>query len=143
MTSNAGAQFAGQASIGFTGKVSRGEAMLKQVKKTFKPEFINRLTGTVVFNDMDHEMATLILRKKLGELQEKLTAKQVTMTLTDEAFDLLLKEGFTREYGAREMDRVIAQRLKPLLMREILFGSLKNGGEVQVTIDNSQLTIHN
>jgi ATP-dependent Clp protease ATP-binding subunit ClpA len=92
---------------------------------------------------MDHEMATLILRKKLGELQEKLTAKQVTMTLTDEAFDLLLKEGFTREYGAREMDRVIAQRLKPLLMREILFGSLKNGGEVQVTIDNSQLTIHN
>ena len=136
MTSNAGAQFAAQANIGFTGNVSRGEAMLKQVKKTFKPEFINRLTGTVVFNDMDHEMATLILRKKLGELQEKLTAKQVTMTLTDEAFDLLLKEGFTREYGAREMDRVIAQRLKPLLMREILFGSLKNGGAVQVTIDN-------
>ena len=143
MTSNAGAQFAGQANIGFTGKVSRGEAMLKQVKKTFKPEFINRLTGTVVFNDMDHEMATLILKKKLGELQEKLTAKQVTMTLSDEAFALLLEEGFTREYGAREMDRVIAQRLKPLLMREILFGQLKNGGAVQVTIHNSQLTIHN
>ena len=141
MTSNAGAQFAAQANIGFTGKVSRGEAMLKQVKKTFKPEFINRLTGTVVFNDMDHEMATLILRKKLGELQEKLTAKQVTMTLSDEAFDLLLKEGFTREYGAREMDRVIAQRLKPLLMREILFGSLKNGGAVQLKIENGQLTI--
>ena len=130
MTSNAGAQFAGQANIGFTGGVSRGEAMLKQVKKTFKPEFINRLTGTVVFNDMDHEMATLILKKKLGELQEKLTAKQVTMTVSDEAFGLLLKEGYTREYGAREMDRVIAQRLKPLLMREILFGSLKQGGHV-------------
>jgi len=130
MTSNAGAQFAGQANIGFTGGVSRGEAMLKQVKKTFKPEFINRLTGTVVFNDMDREMATLILKKKLGELQEKLTAKQVTMTVSDEAFGLLLKEGYTREYGAREMDRVIAQRLKPLLMREILFGSLKQGGHV-------------
>jgi hypothetical protein len=50
------------------------------------------------------------------------------MTLTDEAFELLLKEGFTAEYGAREMDRVIAQQLKPLLMREILFGSLKQGG---------------
>jgi ATP-dependent Clp protease ATP-binding subunit ClpA len=132
MTSNAGAQFAGQANIGFTGGVSRGEAMLKQVKKTFKPEFINRLTGTVVFNDMDHEMATLILKKKLGELQEKLTAKQVTMTVSDEAFGLLLKEGYTREYGAREMDRVIAQRLKPLLMREILFGSLKQGGHVVI-----------
>jgi ATP-dependent Clp protease ATP-binding subunit ClpA len=141
MTSNAGAQFAGQANIGFTGKVSRGEAMLKQVKKTFKPEFINRLTGTVVFNDMDHEMARLILRKKLGELQEKLTAKQVTMTLTDEAFEQLLKEGFTREYGAREIDRVIAQRLKPLLMREILFGRLKQGGDVTVKATEDGLSI--
>ena len=141
MTSNAGAQFAGQANIGFTGKVSRGEAMLKQVKKTFKPEFINRLSGTVVFNDMDEQMATLILRKKLGELQEKLTAKQVVMTLTDEAFAQLLKEGFTREYGAREMDRVIAQRLKPILMREILFGTLKQGGNVKIGIDGEKLTI--
>ena len=139
MTSNAGAQFAGQANIGFTGKVSRGEAMLKQVKKTFKPEFINRLTGTVVFNDMDHEMATLILKKKLGELQEKLAAKQVTMTLSDEAFALLLEEGFTREYGAREMDRVIAQRLKPLLMREILFGQLKQGGNASISVKDGQL----
>ena len=141
MTSNAGAQYAAQANIGFTGSVSRGEAMLKQVKKTFKPEFINRLTGTVVFNDMDREMATLILRKKLGELQEKLTARQVTMTLTDGAFQLLLDEGFTREYGAREMDRVIAQRLKPLLMREILFGSLKSGGSVTIDSVDSHLTL--
>ena len=141
MTSNAGAQYAAQANIGFTGKVSRGEAMLKQVKKTFKPEFINRLTGTVVFNDMDREMATLILKKKLGELQEKLTAKQVTMTLSDEAFAQLLEEGFTREYGAREMDRVIAQRLKPLLMKEILFGSLKQGGNVTITTSDGSLSI--
>ena len=130
MTSNAGAQYAGQASIGFQGNVSRGEAMLKQVKKTFKPEFINRLSGTVVFNDMDRHMAELILKKKLGELQEKLSAKKVTLTVKDETFDALLKEGFTQEYGAREMDRVINQRLKPLLMREILFGSLKNGGDI-------------
>ena len=141
MTSNAGAQFAGQANIGFTGSVSRGEAMLKQVKKTFKPEFINRLTGTVVFNDMDLSMARLILKKKLGELQDKLSAKQVVMTLSDEAFQLLLDEGFTREYGAREMDRVIAQRLKPLLMREILFGSLKHGGNAEVTTADGSLSI--
>ncbi len=142
MTSNAGAQYAAQANIGFTGKVSRGEAMLKQVKKTFKPEFINRLTGTVVFNDMDRQMATLILKKKLGELQEKLTVKQIEMTLSDEAFGLLLEEGFTREYGAREMDRVIAQRLKPLLMREILFGSLKNGGKAAISVKDGQLVNH-
>lgn len=141
MTSNAGAQFAAQANIGFSGNVSRGEAMLKQVKKTFKPEFINRLSGTVVFNDMDKTMATLILRKKLGELQEKLTAKKVEMTLTDEAFEYLLNEGFTKEYGAREMDRVITGKLKPLLMREILFGSLKKGGKVKIKITDSQLSL--
>ena len=135
MTSNAGAQYAAQANIGFVGGVSRGEAMLKQVKKTFKPEFINRLTGTVVFNDMDRPMATLILQKKLRELQDKLTAKQVEMTLTDEACALLLSEGFTLEYGAREMDRVIAQHLKPLLTREILFGSLKSGGKITISAE--------
>ncbi len=142
MTSNAGAQFASQ-SIGFNSGVSRGEAMMKQVKKTFKPEFLNRLSGAVVFRDMDKEMATLILQKKLRELDAKLEAKSVRMTLTTEAFEHLLKEGFTAEYGAREMDRVIAQQLKPLLMREILFGSLKDGGEVIIGIINSQLSIIN
>ncbi len=141
MTSNAGAQFASQASIGFTGVVTRGEAMLRQVKKTFKPEFLNRLSGTVVFRDMDRPMATLILKKKLGELQEKLTARRVSMTLSDEAFQHLLKEGFTPEYGAREMDRVITQQLKPLLMREMLFGSLKDGGNVEVRMSDGRLSI--
>ena len=140
MTSNAGAQFASQ-SIGFNHSVSRGEAMMKQVKKTFKPEFLNRLSGAVVFRDMDKEMATLILKKKLRELDAKLAAKQVKMTLTEEAFDHLLKEGFTADYGAREMDRVIAQQLKPLLMREILFGSLKEGGSVEMTVDSDGLKI--
>ena len=141
MTSNAGAQYASQASIGFNGNPSRGEAMLSQVKKTFKPEFLNRLSGTVVFHDMDRHMATLILRKKLGELQDKLTAKQVTMTLTDEAFDHLLNQGFTRDYGAREMDRVIGQQLKPLLMKEMLFGKLKQGGSVTIEKKNDGLAI--
>ncbi len=140
MTSNAGAQFASH-SIGFNSSVSRGEAMMKQVKKTFKPEFLNRLSGAVVFRDMDQEMATQILKKKLRELDEKLARRQVKMTLSSEAFDHLLKEGFTAEYGAREMDRVIAQQLKPLLMREILFGSLKNGGQVTVSADHDQLMI--
>ena len=140
MTSNAGAQFAGQ-TIGFNHNVSRGEAMMKQVKRVFKPEFINRLSGTVVFHDMDKQMATLILKKKLRELETKLEAKHVKMTLTEDAFDHLLKEGYTQEYGAREMDRVIAQQLKPLLMREILFGNLKEGGTVTVDVKDGSLAI--
>ena len=129
MTSNAGAQFAHQASVGFASSVTAGQAMLKQVKKTFKPEFINRLSSIVVFNDMDHTMAGMILDKKLRELQEMLTPKGVTLTLGDKAREQLLREGYSQEYGAREMDRVIHNRLKTRLVREILFGSLKQGGE--------------
>ena len=141
MTSNAGAQFASQASIGFNGTMSRGEAMMKQVKKTFKPEFLNRLSGAVVFHDMSRQMATLILQKKLRELEVKLDARKVKMSLSQAAFDHLLNEGFTKEYGAREMDRVISQKLKPLLMREILFGKLKNGGLTNIDFKDGSLSI--
>ena len=139
MTSNAGAQFARQASIGFSSQITAGEAMLKQVKKTFKPEFINRLSATVVFHDMSREMASLILDKKLGELSSKLAARQIEMELSPEARNWLLQRGFLPEYGAREMNRVIASHLKPLLMREILFGSLKSGGKTCIQVDKDQL----
>ena len=141
MTSNAGAQYASQASVGFGGGVSRGEAMLAQVKKTFKPEFINRLSDTVVFNDMDKKMAELILDKKLGLLDDKLEAKNVFVDMTDAAREQPLKWGFTKEYGAREMDRVIGNRLKPLLMKALLFGKLKKGGKAVVDFDGKELVL--
>lgn len=141
MTSNAGAQYASQASVGFASTATAGSAMLKQVKHTFKPEFINRLNEIVVFNDMDEQMAKLILGKKLRELNAKLAAKSVSITLTDEAHQHLLKSGYSKEYGAREMDRVIQQQLKTMLMREILFGKLKKGGEATVDLQNGTLTI--
>ena len=141
MTSNAGAQYASQANVGFNSNVSRGDAMLTQVKKTFKPEFINRLSDTVVFNDMDKHMAELILHKKLRQLDEKLAAKGVSLSLTDTAFEQMLKWGFTKEYGAREMDRVIGNRLKPLLVKALLFGKLKKGGQGIVDFDGKELII--
>ena len=141
MTSNAGASQASQVMVGFGGSVSRGETMMKQVKKTFKPEFINRLSSIVVFHDMDMHMAQLILEKKLRQLHDKLVARNVNLTLTPEAFDFLLHEGFTPEYGAREMDRVISQRIKPLLMKEILFGSLQNGGNITIELKDAGLSI--
>lgn len=141
MTSNAGAQYASRASIGFTGSVSRGDAMLTTVKKTFKPEFINRLTDIVVFHDMSRQMASLILDKKLAQLQTKLSAKNVTLHLSAEARELLLTKGFTPEYGARELDRVIGSMLKPLLMREILFGKLKKSGDAVVEVKDGALRL--
>lgn len=132
MTSNAGAQYASQSSIGFTGGTSRGDAMKSQVKKTFKPEFINRLTDIVVFHDMNREMATQIMHKKLQLLDAKLAARQAKVQYTAAALAELLRLGFTPEYGAREMERVIGAQVKPLLMRELLFGCLRKGGCVEV-----------
>lgn len=138
MTSNAGAQFAAQSNVGFASNVTQGDAMMKQVKKTFKPEFLNRLSATVVFNDMSKEMASQILDKKLKELDKKLEAKNVRMEVSQDAKDYLLEKGFTKEYGARELDRVIQHDLKRILMKEILSGSLKNGGDIEIRMINEK-----
>lgn len=141
MTSNAGAQYASQSNIGFASSSTAGAAMLRQVKKTFKPEFINRLSNTVVFNEMNRLMAGQILDKKLRRLRRQLEEKHVSMNLTEEAREYILNEGFTREYGARELDRIISSKLKPLLMRAILFGKLKKGGTAEVSLADGELAI--
>ncbi len=141
MTSNAGAQFAHQASIGFGSRVTAGTAMMAQVKKTFKPEFINRLNDIVVFNDMDERMAELIMEKKVKILQKKLEAKKIKLSLTKEAKAFLLSKGFSKEYGAREMDRAIHSNLTTLLTKEMLFGSLKNPGKAKIVVKEDKLQI--
>ena len=141
MTSNAGAQYASRASVGFGGSVSRGEAMLATVKKTFKPEFINRLTDIVVFRDMDRAMASLVLDKSLARLRSKLAQKGVQLTVADDLREWLLSRGFTKEYGARELDRVVNSTLKPLLMREILFGRLQRGGNVEAKLKDGEVVV--
>jgi len=141
MTSNAGAQYADQAAIGFGGGASKGEAMMQTVKKTFKPEFLNRLSGTVVFHDMDKQMATLILDKKIRQLSELLVKKSVTLTVAADAQEWLLEKGYSQQYGAREMDRIIQDQLTPLLMDEILFGKLQRGGAITITVKEDALAM--
>ena len=132
MTSNAGARYAHKSGIGFDRKPDAGAAMAKEVKNVFAPEFINRLTSVVVFNDMDKEMARMILEDKVKKLQSRLDPKNIRLDSTEEAFEKLLKEGFTPEYGARELERVLNARITPILMREILFGR-KEGFTATVT----------
>ena len=141
MTSNAGARYAHKASVGFERKVNAGEAMAKEVKNVFAPEFINRLSSVIVFNDMDRKMAGLILEDKIRKLQERLDAKKVKLAVTPQAFEKLLDEGFSSEYGAREIERVLNARLTPLLMKEILFGKHKAGFTAEVTVGPEGLTV--
>lgn len=145
MTTNAGARFARSANSGFLKSVSAGEAMMSEVKKTFSPEFINRLSAINIFKDMDRDMASLILDKKLRNLENKLVAKNVKLIISSDAHNLLLDKGYSVEYGGRNIERTVNDMLKNLLMKEILFGCLKNGGNANVSVgsDNESLTITN
>ena len=141
MTSNAGAQHAGKPAVGFNSTVRRGDVMAKAVKSTFKPEFINRLSSVVVFNDLSRHMAELILEKRINELSERLKPNKITLSISSQCREWLLDKGFTPEYGARELDRVISHSLKSKLMREILCGKLKNGGNAWADIADGELII--
>ena len=127
MTSNAGARYAHTANVGYARKANAGAAMAKEVKKVFAPEFLNRLSSVVVFNDMDEKMAGMIIDDKIKKLQARLDARKVTLVIEPEAYRKLLSEGFSPEYGAREIERVLNSRLTPMLMKEILFGEHKQG----------------
>ncbi len=141
MTSNAGAKMVGKQKMGFNEKSYNDSAMTEEVKRVFSPEFRNRLSGIVTFNHMDETMAKLIVDKKLRELSQKLDSKKVMLKVDKKAYDYILKSGITREYGARELERVINTKIKPLLVKELLFGSLKKGGNITISVKDKEPVI--
>ncbi len=132
MTSNAGASRVGKKEIGFGDRSVKSEVILEEVKKTFQPEFRNRLNRIVVFRPMDEAMAARIAEKKLSQLSAMVAQKKVELLVSPEAKALLAKKGTSTEYGAREMERIISSEIKPLLVDELLFGSLKRGGSCRL-----------
>ncbi len=134
MTSNAGASQIGKHGIGFRGQDVRADVILEEVKRIFQPEFRNRLNRVVVFHGMDEKMAEQIVDKKMKELQKLLAKKQVELSMDIDSRKLVKKKGISTEFGAREIERVIQSEIKPLLVDEILFGSLKEGGKCCLTV---------
>ena len=141
MTSNAGAEMLGKMSIGFRQVSLNDTAIADAVKQTFRPEFRNRLNKVVVFREMDEEMADLVVGKKLRELSEMLKKRGITFTADKAAKELLKKKGVSREFGAREIDRVIRNEVKSLLVDDILFGKLKNGGKLRLTAKGEEFLV--
>ncbi len=141
MTSNAGANKLGKSGIGFI-STSMDESVLSEaVKNIFQPEFRNRLNKIVVFNSMDDDMAGKVVDKKLKELSWQLSAKKIRLLADKKAKDLLKAKGVSQEFGAREVDRVIRNDIKPLFVDEILFGKLKNGGNIKLTAKDKKFVI--
>lgn len=141
MTSNAGARNIGKNLVGFGQREVKGEAITEEVNKVFTPEFRNRLDKVVVFNHVDSDMAEKIVKKELNIFKEKLSSKNVNITFTKEAIDLISKTGVSKEFGAREIIRIINSKLKPLLVDEILFGNLNKGGECIIEVENKELKL--
>ena len=141
MTSNAGANRLGKSGIGFISTSMDESVLTEAVKNTFQPEFRNRLNKVVVFNSMDDDMATRVVDKKLKELSEQLLLKKITLSADKKAKDLLKERGVSQEFGAREIDRIIRNNVKPLFVDEILFGKLKNGGKIKLSAKGKEFAI--
>lgn len=141
MTSNAGAEKADRASIGFGGRQLNEEGITDEVKRVFRPEFRNRLDRIIIFRPLDAAMADRIVGKEFGNLARKAAEKNVELTLSRACRKYLAAKGVSREYGAREIKRIIGQEIKPLLVDEMLFGRLKKGGSCEINYDGKRVIL--
>jgi len=135
MTTNAGAETMAKASIGFTNVRESGDEMA-DIKRTFTPEFRNRLDAMVSFKSLDEKVILRVVDKFLLQLEAQLTDKKVEVTFTDKLRKHLAKKGFDPLMGARPMQRLIQDTIRRALADELLFGRLRDGGRLTVDLDD-------
>ena len=141
LTTNLGAKDAEKNTIGFGGDDNEHVYEDKALKKFFSPEFRNRLDGVITFNSLGKTVMMKIVGKFLVELKDMVKDKGIDIVVTDEALDYLVDKGFDPKMGARPLQRVIDKDIKRPLSKEILFGSLKNGGTITVDVKDNELTV--
>ena len=142
LTTNLGAKDAEKNTIGFDNDFDADNYEDKELKKFFAPEFRNRLDGVVTFAKLGKEVMMKIVGKFLVELKNMVKDKKVDIDITNEALDYLVDKGFDPKMGARPLQRVIDKDIKRPLSRELLFGNLKNGGEVTVDVKDGELVLN-
>ena len=141
LTTNAGAESMARSSIGFTTQDHTSDAM-EVIKKTFTPEFRNRLDAIIQFGRLSHESVKFVVDKFLTELQAQLEDKHVLLDVDDEARNWLVEHGYDPLMGARPMARLIQDKIKRPLAEQILFGGLADhGGTVHVTLRDGELVL--
>ncbi len=136
MTSNVGSSDRGAKAIGFNAD-SQGKEM-DAIERHFPPEFRNRLDAVVPFNSLTPEVMSHVVDKFIGELDVQLKDKKVTLELNKAALKKLAELGYSPDYGARPLSRVIQTEIKDRLSEEILFGDLVKGGTVKVTVKKDE-----
>ncbi len=138
MTSNAGAKEMSQTPIGFGTTQLKGISM-EAIKKTFAPEFINRLDGIIEFSSLSEDVLLRVVGKMMMELQEQASEKGLNLKANDEVLKWIMKTGYDPLYGARPMARVINEHVKKPLVDEMLSGKWPEGSEISLSIKNSKV----
>jgi ATP-dependent Clp protease ATP-binding subunit ClpA len=141
MTSNAGAREIGRQSIGFEGQPIRRDAVFKALERTFSPEFRNRLDGVVNFQGLTEEVVLKIVKRAVADFAAQLVGKKVLLTMTDDCYTWLARKGYSPEFGAREIARLVQDKVKRFFVDEVLFGSLREGGEALADIENDNVVV--
>ncbi len=139
MTTNAGADKLGRASMGFTHQDHSGDE-LQDIKRMFNPEFRNRLDAIIHFKTLDDDTIGHVVDKFILELEAQLADKNVTIDLDNAARKWIAKHGHDPAMGARPMARLIQEKVKKPLADELLFGKLVHGGQVKVSAKKGELT---
>jgi ATP-dependent Clp protease ATP-binding subunit ClpA len=137
MTTNAGAQDMAKAAIGFGSSKREGDD-LEAINKLFTPEFRNRLDAIIPFGSLPMTVVHKVVQKFVLQLESQLAERHVTFELTEEAITWLAEKGYDEKMGARPLGRVIQESIKKPLAEEILFGKLKKGGVVRVSVGKKE-----
>ena len=138
MTTNAGAQEMSRASVGFTQQDHSSDGM-SIIKKSFSPEFRNRLDAIIQFATLELDSVQRVVDKLVVELEAKLGNNNVTLELDNAARDWIAERGYDAKMGARPMARVIQEHIKRPLAEELLFGRLAEGGHVKITVGEDDI----
>jgi len=139
MTTNAGAADLAKPAIGFERSTREGDDQ-EAINRMFTPEFRNRLDSIISFKNLPPEVVYRVVEKFVMQLEAQLADRNVVIELTDAARDWLARKGYSPEYGARPLARVIQEYIKKPLAEELLFGKLAKGGVVRVDIEEDKLT---
>jgi ATP-dependent Clp protease ATP-binding subunit ClpA len=137
MTTNAGAADLAKQAYGFTRTKREGDD-LEAINRMFAPEFRNRLDSIITFAHLTEDIIALVVEKFVLQLEAQLADRDVTIELSDEAAKWLIGHGYDEQMGARPMARVIQEHIKKPLADEVLFGRLKAGGHVRVTLTKDE-----
>jgi len=139
LTTNAGANEAEKNAIGFGAQDK--DYSDKELKKFFTPEFRNRLDGVITFNKLNKETMVKVVEKFIEELRNQVKEKGIRIKINKEAIDWLIEKGFDAKMGARPLQRVIDKEIKRDLAKLMLFGNLKAGGWLTITVDDNKIVL--